>query len=630
MPALSILKQYWGFDSFRELQEEIVASVLAGKDTLALLPTGGGKSVCFQVPAMIMDGLCIVITPLIALMKDQVYQLQKKSISATAIFSGMTSGEIDIALDNCIYGGIKFLYVSPERLKTKLFLERLTKMHVSLLAIDEAHCISQWGYDFRPSYLEIAEVKKNLPKVGLIALTATATKEVKHDIVAKLELEDPTIFQKSFARSNLSYSVFTVEVKEQKLLEILNRVGGTSIVYARTRRRTQEITSFLKGQGISADFYHAGLQAKDRADRQDKWINNQIRVIVSTNAFGMGIDKPDVRTVIHMDIPDSLEAYYQEAGRAGRDEYIAFGVVLFQKHDTIEAVSRAEQQGVSPELVRRTYQSLANYYKLAAGSHEMAGLPFDISAFAESFQLKPTEVLKALKHLKEIGILQLSEGVFDQAKLQILISSNDLYKYEVSNVKFDLILKTILRIYGGDLFQNYLPIKETDIARLMKCHVDEVRDQLNYLTSQGVMDYIPSNDMPTITFLMPRMVASDLPIDAQFIKIRKENALKKAKAMVEYLESNTMCRTRMLQAYFGEITDKNCGVCDYCLNQKKNRNDLPLKEVEQVVFDGIDTMASIRLKIKTYRSEQIIQAIRVLIEDEKIKIANDKFVPVLN
>jgi len=626
MPTpISILKQYWGFDSFRELQEEIIESVMDGKDTLALLPTGGGKSVCFQVPALCMEGLCIVVTPLIALMKDQVSQLQKKGISAKAIFSGMNQKEIDITLDNCIYGDTKFLYVSPERLKTKIFLERLLKMNVCLLAIDEAHCISQWGYDFRPTYLEISALKQLLPDVAMVALTATATKEVKMDIVEKLEMTEAAIFQKSFARANLSYSVFGLEAKEQKLLEILNKVGGTSIVYVRTRRRTQEMASFLKSKGISAEFYHAGLQTKERMTRQDQWINNRIRVIVSTNAFGMGIDKPDVRTVIHLDVPDSLEAYYQEAGRAGRDERMAFAVILFHKKDTLDLLDRAEQHGVSPELIRRTYQSLANYYKLAVGSHGMTSLPFEITEFAKTYDLKPLEVLKALKHLKEIGIVQLSEGVFEQAKLHIPISNTELYTYEVANVKFELLLKTALRLYGGDLYQNYIPIKEQDVAQLMKQSLDLVKEQLNYLTAQGILDYRPFSDQPTITFLVPRMVPSDLPIDAVFIKSRKDNAVKKAKAMIGYLESATLCRTRMLQAYFDEVTEENCGVCDFCLNQKKNRVDLPIAEVLKEIKSGQDSLTGLKGRIKNHRKEQILQAVRVLIEDGKVKMEDERF-----
>lgn len=626
MPTpISILQQFWGFDSFREFQGEIIQYVLEGRDTLVLLPTGGGKSVCFQVPALCMDGLCIVVTPLIALMKDQVSQLQKKGISAKAIFSGMTQKEIDITLDNCIYGDTKFLYVSPERLKTKIFLERLLKMNVSLLAIDEAHCISQWGYDFRPAYLEIAELKKFLPNVPLIALTATATKEVKYDIIDKLEMTDTTIFQKSFARSNLSYSVFRLEAKEQKLLEILNKVEGTSIVYVRTRRRTQEIASFLKSNGISAKFYHAGLQTKERMARQEQWINNQTRVIVSTNAFGMGIDKPDVRTVIHLDVLDSLEAYYQEAGRAGRDERMAFAVMLFHKKDTLDLMERAEQREVTPVLIRRTYQSLANYFKLAVGSHGMASFPFKVTEFSKTYGLKTLEVLKALKHLKEIGIVQLSEGVFEQTKLHIPISNTELYTYEVANAKFDLLLKTILRLYGGELYQNYLVIEEQDIAQLMKQPLGLVKEQLAYLTAQGILDYKPFSDQPTITFLVPRMVPSALPIDAEFIKFRKNNAIKKANAMIDYLESMTQCRTRILQAYFDEFTEENCGVCDFCLNQKKNRVDFPIAEVLKEIKAGQETLTGLKGQIKNYRREQILQAVRMLIEDGKVRMENENF-----
>lgn len=626
MPTpIAVLRKYWKFDSFRELQEDIVHSVLDGQDTLALLPTGGGKSVCFQVPALCMDGICIVITPLIALMKDQVFQLQKRGIFSKAIFSGMTSKEIDITLDNCIYGDVKFLYVSPERLKTNLFIERVQKMNVNLLAIDEAHCISQWGYDFRPAYLEIVKLKKYLPEITLIALTATATKEVKHDIIDKLEMPEAAIFQKSFARSNLSYSVFSLETKERKLLEILNKVDGSSIVYVRTRRQTREVAFFLRSQGIDADNYHAGLQTKERANRQDQWINNQIRVIVSTNAFGMGIDKPDVRTVIHMDVPDSIEAYYQEAGRAGRDERMAFAVVLFHKGELVDLMDRLERHRVSPDTIRRTYQTLANYYKLAVGSHGMERLPFELTEFIKTYDLKPLDVLNALKYLKEIGVLQLSEGVFEQSKLHIPISHHELYTYEVANAKFDLLLKTVLRLYGGDLYQNYLPIKEQDIAQLTKQTLDQIKEQLFYLTTQGILDYRPFLGQSTITFLVPRMIPADLPIDTMFIKSQKEKAVRKARAMIDYLESEMRCRTHMLQTYFDEVADKNCGVCDFCLNQKKNRVDFPLSEVLKKIETGECTLTGLKEQIKSCKSEQILQAVRVLIEDGKVKMENDNF-----
>ncbi len=627
MNPLEVLSQYWGYSAFREKQDEVIQSVLDGKDTLALLPTGGGKSICFQVPALCLDGLCIVVTPLIALMKDQVSQLQRRGISAKAIFSGMTRKEIDITLDNCIYGETKFLYLSPERLKTTIFQERVTRMNVSLLAIDEAHCISQWGYDFRPSYLEIAKVKELIPDAKLIALTATATKEVKEDIIQRLEMKDAKVFQKSFARKNLSYSVFDLENKEQKLLEILNKVGGTSIVYARTRKRTQEIAGFLRSHRISADHYHAGLSAVDRMKKQDQWINNQIRVIVSTNAFGMGIDKPDVRTVIHMDVPDSLEAYYQEAGRAGRDEKVAFAVCLFYRRDVLDLMERAENREVSKQFIQQVYQSLANYFKMAVGSHGFESLEFDMMDFSQSFDLKPLEVLKALRHLEELGIVQLSDGVLELSKVHINSTKEEIYKYEVANAKFDPLLKSILRLYGGEIFQNYLTVKEADIAKLLKSNASLVKDQLKYLSDQEVLDYKPANDQPQITFLVPRMIPADLPIDSNFIKERKKNAIAKARAMADYLESKTQCRTRMLQAYFDELTEENCGACDYCLGRKKNREDVPIDKVLTEIKKGVSTLPELYSSLKGYKSDLLLQAVRMLIEDGKVKMDGERLLP---
>jgi ATP-dependent DNA helicase RecQ len=628
MNPLDILKRYWGYAAFRPLQEEIIASVLAGTDTLALLPTGGGKSICFQVPALCKEGVCIVITPLIALMKDQVQQLSKRGIPAVALYSGLSQREIDIALDNCIYGSVKFLYVSPERLKTKMFQERLKKMNVSLLAVDESHCISQWGYDFRPAYLEIVAIKELIPTVPIIALTATATREVKQDILEKLEMKNPAIFQKSFARKNLSYSAFYLEAKGAKLLEILQRVGGSSIVYVRTRKRTQEIASFLRAQRISADYYHAGLTTPERANKQDQWIANRIRVIVATNAFGMGIDKPDVRTVIHMDVPDSLEAYYQEAGRAGRDEKMAFAVALFHKKDTKELQERAANSVTSKEEMQRVYQSLANYYKMAVGSHALESLPFDLVNFCESFAIKPIDGLKALRQLAEIGVLELSEGVFQEAKLHIPISKEALYKFEVANAKFDLLIKAILRLYGGDLYQNYVPIKEAEIAKLYKQPIEVTKKQMAYLTEQGILHYTPANDTPRITFLVPRMLPINLPINHAFIKFRQDTAIRKAQSMVDYLESKTMCRTRMLQTYFDELTEENCGVCDFCLNKKRNLEGIPLDKTLIAIRKGATNLYLLSEKLPKYKNEQLVQAVRMLIEDAKVRLEGDSFVPL--
>lgn len=568
MTPTEVLQHYWNYPTFREQQEEIIGSVLDGKDTVALLPTGGGKSICFQVPALCLDGLCIVISPLIALMKDQVEQLQRRGIAARAIFSGMTSKEIDITLDNCIYGDMKFLYVSPERLKTRLFRERVGRMNVSLIAIDEAHCISQWGYDFRPSYLEIVDFLVEVPDARRVALTATATKKVRDDMVEKLGFSAPQIFQKSFARENLSYSVLLLESKEQKLLEILSRVPGSSIVYVRTRRRTQEVATFLKGQGISADFYHAGLSGKERDSKQENWIRDQTRVMVSTNAFGMGIDKPNVRTVIHLDTPDSLEAYYQEAGRAGRDGNKAYAVNIFHRKDVDDLMKRAMSREVDKSYIQTVYQALANYYQIAVGSYALETLPFDISDFCRAFDLVPIEALKALRGLEESGVLQLSDSVYLQSKVHIPLSKEELYKYEVANAKFEPVLKAILRLYGGDVFTDFRNIKEVDLGRLIKLSLGEVRKQLGYLSKNGIIDYRPSLDSSSITFLVPRMVVNDLPIDVGLIKFRKENALAKAKAMVGYLESKTKCRTRIFQNYFGEETLENCGACDFCIEKK--------------------------------------------------------------
>jgi len=621
---LTILKQYWGYPAFRPMQEDIIQAVLDGKDTLALLPTGGGKSICFQVPALCMEGLCLVITPLIALMKDQVFQLQSRGISAQAIFSGMTRLEIDRTLDNCIYGQVKFLYLSPERLKTDLFLERVQKMKVSMLAIDEAHCISQWGYDFRPPYLEIAEIKPYIPSARLLAVTATATREVKQDIMARLEMHDPVVFQKSFARDNLSYSVFAEDAKEVKLLNILNKVGGSCIVYARSRRKTQEIARMLREQGISADFYHAGLPTQERTKKQENWIQNHIRVMVATNAFGMGIDKPDVRLVVHMDVPESLEAYYQEAGRAGRDGHMAYAVLLYNQREPEQLIDRAEASVPSLEQIRRVYQALANYYQIAVGSHRLEGLPFDFSDFIRKYELNAIETINALEQLKGAGLLQLTEGIFEPARLHIPIGHEELYKFQVANVRFDALVKTVLRLYGGELYQNYLPIRVEDIARLLHQQADDASQMLKYLSDHGVFDYQPSNDAPRLTFLTPRVHPKDLPIDKSFLDFRRKVAMQKARAMVDYMTHKKKCRTRILQAYFDELTEENCGICDFCLDQKKSA-DVPVRELQNLLTDRRLTFDEIRGQMKKYHSKKLAQALRLLIEEGWVQQEGEQF-----
>lgn len=607
------------------MQEDIILSVLDQKDTLALLPTGGGKSICFQVPAMMLEGICVVISPLISLMKDQVEQLQRRGIKAAAIYSGMSKREIDITLDNCVYGGYKFLYVSPERLKTEIFLERAKRMNISLLAIDEAHCISQWGYDFRPPYLEIATFKNELGIERLIALTATATKEVKRDIADKLEMHDTQVFQKSFARANLSYSAFKLENKDGKMIEILTNVPGTSVVYVRSRKRTREVAELLKRNNISADYYHAGLSGKDRADRQSAWIDGTVRVMVATNAFGMGIDKPNVRTVIHLDLPDSLEAYYQEAGRAGRDEKKAFAVALYHPQDIDELKERTNRSIVSLDQIKRTYQALANYYKMAIGSHAFASFPFNYEQFVNTYNLPMIETYAALKKLSDEGLIQMTEGFYEQSKITFLLDKSETYKFQIANPKLDPLIKTLLRLYGGEVFVGYSKIKEKDIGSLLKTDKVQVRKWFKFLNENEVIDYQPALDSATITFLTPRVDADKLPIDNKQIEWRRKLAQEKAAAVIDYMQS-TGCRTQIFQHYFDEKTSLTCGICDNDLEIKKKlkASEIPVEKLEEVL-EAPRNITELRALMSSYTQDQIMEALRILINDKKVIEQEGKF-----
>ncbi|WP_338763611.1 ATP-dependent DNA helicase RecQ [Bernardetia sp. ABR2-2B] len=588
-----ILKKYWGYDAFRAMQEEIIDAVLERKDTLALLPTGGGKSICFQVPAMALEGVCIVVTPLIALMKDQVFQLNKRGISAKAIYSGMSKREIDITLDNCVYNkNIKFLYLSPERLKTDLFQERVSRMNVCLLAIDEAHCISQWGYNFRPAYLEIAAVRERIPNAACIALTATATLQVRQDIQDKLEFrEGSRVFTKSFSRKNLSYSAFLEENKNQKMLQILNNVKGTGIIYVRNRKRCKEIALWLRSQKISADFYHAGLTHAQRNHVQESWINNKIRVIAATNAFGMGIDKPGVRTVIHTDLPDSLEAYYQEAGRAGRDEKKAYGIALFDKNDLLTLEKRTRQAHPEPQIIKKVYQALANYFKIAVGSFPMESFDFDINEFYRRFSIPYIETYNSIKILEEQGFLQLSESFYTPSKVWIKVDNATLYNFQIANPKSDTVIKAVLRAYGG-AFQQFVSISEQNLATFLKMSKMDVTAQLNYLAQQNIIEYQPQKDVPQLSFLTARHNANDLPLDLELLETRKKEALQKAFSVINYVGNDMRCRTQILLHYFGEKTDKICGVCDNCIQNKKALNysnqNQKSEELKEQVLEKID------------------------------------------
>lgn len=622
---LEILKKYWGHDAFRSLQEDIINSVIDQKDTLALLPTGGGKSICFQVPAMMFDGVCLVVSPLIALMKDQVNQLMERGIKASAIYSGMSAREIDITLDNAIYGRLKFLYLSPERLKTELFLARATKMNISLLVIDEAHCISQWGYDFRPPYLEIGDFRKLYPDLSTIALTATATKKVQVDIIDKILMKDQRIFQKSFARQNLSYSVFQKENKERKLLEILQKVPGSSVVYATNRKKTKLIADFLSSNGLKADYYHAGLNNQIRHRKQEQWIANKIRVIVATNAFGMGIDKPDVRTVIHMDMPDSLENYYQEAGRAGRDEKKAYAVLLYNQGDIRLLKEKLETSFPPVEAIRKCYQSLANYLKIAVGSNFLETYDFDLEVFSSTFGYRPFETYNLMAKMANEGLILLNESFYQLGRLHIISNKEDLYKFQVENEAVDSLLKTILRLYGGEAFSSYVDISENQIAQLSGLSQTEVVAKLEYLDKRDVINYSKQKNSPQITFLTPRQDSSKLKIDELRINERKKIKTDQIERIIGYSLTLNQCRTRVFQEYFGEVTYDDCGSCDYCIRKKRGAKFEDQSLGNQILEElnkgkrGLDQLFALFSKIK---EEEFVEQIRILLESGKINYDN--------
>lgn len=569
MTPHDILQQYWGYPAFRPLQEDIVNTVLAGQDALVLMPTGGGKSLCFQVPTLAIEGVCIVVTPLIALMKDQVEQLKRRGISAAAIFSGMHYREIDATLDNCIYGNTKFLYLSPERLQTEIVIERAKQMKICLLAVDEAHCISAWGYDFRPPYLKIAEFRAVLPNsVPIIALTASATPDVQEDIQVRLEMKQHRVFRQTFARPNLSYSALPESDKEARLLKILGNVAGSAIVYVRSRRQTQQVAEFLYRNGVAADFYHAGLDPRQRDQKQDAWLNDRIRVIVATNAFGMGIDKPNVRVVVHLDVPDTPEAYYQEAGRAGRDGQKAYGVLLYTDADLNTVELRTEQQYPPVAALKRTYQALANYTAVPAGGGEFASYDFDMNTFVTTFQLTSQETHFALKQLEREGFISLTESYFRPSRVMMSVNNRELYEFQLRNPRFEPFIKLVLRMYGGEVFTDFLTISETALARAFFIDQKEIVGLLQQLHERTILIYEKQKDKPQLTFLTPRFVASQLPIDTQLLAERKQRAMTKVQAMVAYVQNPIQCRTRLLQAYFGEEPAGACGVCDNCIKQK--------------------------------------------------------------
>lgn len=572
MTAEEVLKKYFGYTAFRSPQAEIIQSVIEQKDVVAILPTGGGKSICFQVPALMMDGICLVVTPLIALMQDQVQQLKNKGIAAIAVHSGLGHREIDILLDNCIYGQQKFLYLSPERLQTELFQERFKKMNVNLIAIDEAHCISQWGYDFRPPYLQIAQLRELKPKVPFIALTASATKQVKEDIIDKLKLKNEQVFQISFARENLSLVVRKTETKEKKLLEILSKVPGPAIVYVRSRKATETLAKLLQKNKIAATFYHAGLNHQERSVRQDEWIKDRSRVMVATNAFGMGINKANVRTVIHMDLPEDIESYYQEAGRAGRDGKKAYATLVFHEVDAQSLRHKVEQSQPGIDYLKKIYQALANHYQLAIGSSQGESYDFDIETFSKKFSFKPLAVYPAVKKLEEFGLIQLNESFYRPSRVHFSIDKKKIYEFQVAHARFDPLIKMLLRLYGGELYSDFIIISENQLSGAMKQSIPQIKLELQQLHQLQLLVYEPAKDSAQVTFVLPRQDTDRLPIDRVVMEARRELHFNKMEAIIGYAEQSHRCRMQVIQEYFDEVTYTTCGVCDVCIDKRKKQD----------------------------------------------------------
>ena len=565
----AVLTQYWGYEDFRPLQEEIILSVLQGKDTLALMPTGGGKSLTFQVPTLARPGICLVITPLIALMKDQVEQLQQRKIKAAAIHSGMTRNEISITLDNCVFGDYKFLYVSPERLKTELFRAKLRNMPVKLLAVDEAHCISQWGYDFRPSYLDIRTIRESLEGVPVLALTATATPEVCRDIMEQLDFGSPHLLSKSFDRPNLAYVVRHTENKEQELVEIARKMDACGIIYSRNRKKCRELAQLLQEEGISASYYHAGLRQEERDKRQKDWAENRFRLMVATNAFGMGIDKADVRFVIHADMPDTPEAYFQEAGRAGRDGQKAWAVLLGSPADKRLATQRLAVNFPGIPKISEVYQALANFLQIPVGSGKGQQFDFEIGAFLKAYGFNSMVAYSALRILEREGYLTLGDAFNNPSRLIFLAKRDELYNFQVKNAPFDAFIKLLLRSYTG-LFTNYTKIDESYLARRSGLSGEKVYDYLVSLAERRIIRYIPRKNVPVITFLEERLDERNLHIDPERYRFRKERYEKRMKEMLRYVSSEGICRNKFLLSYFGEENTAACGRCDVCLERQSS------------------------------------------------------------
>lgn len=608
-----VLKKYWNYDSFRPLQEEIITSVLEKHDTLALLPTGGGKSLCFQVPGLVLGGTCLVVSPLISLMNDQVQNLKKRGISAIAISAAMNAKEIDVALNNAALGHVQFIYLSPERLQNEVFRQKLSYLPVTLIAIDEAHCISQWGYDFRPSYLNIAVFRPYFPDVPVIALTASATKPVVEDIQLQLAFKNAKVFRQSFHRGNLRYVVQREDNKIKRLLKLIIAIGGTGVIYVRNRKRTEDLSVFLNKNKVSSQAYHAGLKFDERQNIQQKWMDNKVQVICATNAFGMGIDKPDVRFVVHMDLPESLEAYFQEAGRAGRDGKVAYSTVFFTKNDQQRLLDNFKHTFPEPDYIRQTYTAICNYYQVAIGAGEGLSVEFNLEKICSSYNLQAVLVYNSIKFLEKENYLSFLDAGYEPSKVLFLAGKHELYEFQVRFPKFEPLIKTLLRSYGG-LFDDYVFVSEKDLAFRVKLSVATVLEQLRYLDQQEIISYIPQSSLPKLIFIQARINTKFLELNPDNYFKLKERALERINSVIAYTDNDKLCRQVQLLMYFNEFNYADCGHCDVCISKRPKDFESLRNQIIAHLTTKTLTLDELRHKMKS-NEETWVKIFNELVDD---------------